>query len=126
MGVTKTTSKEGDNETYPKAGDELGMHYVGTLKSDGSEFDSSRRKGRVFKFKIGVGMVIKGWDEGVMQMSLGERATLDITSDFGYGARGAGGVIPPNADLMFDVELLSINGKQAPGAPGEGGGCTLL
>ena len=59
-------------------------------------------------FKIGLGMVIKGWDEGVTQMSLGEKSVLTITSDFGYGERGAGGVIPPNADLRFEVELLAI------------------
>ena len=74
-----------------------------------SKFDSSRDRGQPFSFTIGVGQVIKGWDEGVMQMSLGEKATLDITSDYGYGARGAGGVIPPNADLLFDVELIAIN-----------------
>merc|ERR1711965_935916 len=99
---------EGNGKTFPKAGDTLTMHYTGTL-TDGSKFDSSRDRGSPFQFTIGVGQVIKGWDEGVMQMSVGERATLNISSDFGYGARGAGGVIPPNADLLFDVELLRIN-----------------
>lgn len=87
------------------------MHYHGTLASNGSKFDASRDRGRPFQFTIGIGQVIKGWDEGVMQMSLGEKAMLRITSDYGYGARGAGGVIPPNADLNFEVELLAINGK---------------
>ncbi len=85
--------------------------HSGTLASNGQKFDASRDRGRPFQFTIGVGQVIKGWDAGVMQMSLGEKAMLRITSDFGYGARGAGGVIPPNADLNFEVELLEINGK---------------
>lgn len=82
------------------------MHYHGTLASNGTKFDASRDRGRPFKFTIGVGQVIRGWDEGVAQMSLGEHATLAITSDFGYGARGAGGVIPPNADLNFGTYVL--------------------
>ena len=88
------------------------MHYVGTLASNGSQFDSSRAKGRPFRFTIGIGQVIRGWDEGVMQMSLGEKAILRITSDYGYGTRGAGDVIPPNADLVFVVEVLEINNGQ--------------
>ena len=87
------------------------INSSGTLASNGNKFDASRDRGRPFQFKIGVGQVIKGWDEGVAQMSLGEKAMLRITSDYGYGARGAGGVIPPNADLNFEVELLAINGK---------------
>ena len=94
------------------------MHYTGTLVSDGSKFDSSVDKGRPFVFKIGLGMVIKGWDEGVMSMSLGEKAVLTISSDFGYGAQGAGGVIPPNADLRFEVELLGIGALKAGGGSG--------
>ena len=74
------------------------------------QFDASRDRGRPFQFTIGIGQVIRGWDEGVAQMSLGEKAVLRNTSDYGYGARGAGGVIPPNADLNFEVELLGING----------------
>eukprot|EP00992_Anisonema_acinus_P007811 TRINITY_DN3808_c0_g1_i1.p1 TRINITY_DN3808_c0_g1~~TRINITY_DN3808_c0_g1_i1.p1 ORF type:complete len:110 (+),score=23.28 TRINITY_DN3808_c0_g1_i1:33-362(+) len=109
MGVTKETRSAGDGRTFPKKGDNLTMHYTGTLASNGQKFDSSVDRGRPFQFQIGVGQVIKGWDEGVMQMSLGEKALLKITSDFGYGARGAGGVIPPNADLNFEVELLKIN-----------------
>ncbi|KAJ9452892.1 Peptidyl-prolyl cis-trans isomerase [Diplonema papillatum] len=109
MGVQKQTITPGDGVTFPKAGDKLTMHYTGTLTSNGSKFDSSVDKGRPFSFTIGVGQVIKGWDEGVIQMSVGEKAKLLITSDYGYGARGAGGVIPPNADLTFEVELLQIN-----------------
>jgi FK506-binding protein 1 len=126
MGVEVDTSVDtacaGDGVTFPKAGDKLSMHYVGTLASDGSTFDSSRAKGREFQFTIGVGQVIKGWDEGVAKLSLGQRATLRITPDFGYGAAGAGGAIPPNADLVFDVELLKINGKKVGGA----GACAVL
>jgi FK506-binding protein 1 len=70
-------------------------------------------------------MVIRGWDEGVMKLSLGQKARLDITSDFGYGPSGAGGVIPPNADLIFEVTLLAINSDAAPNAGG-GGGCSLV
>merc|ERR1711904_176365 len=107
MGVTVETITPGDGKTFPKKGDKLSMHYTGTL-TDGSKFDSSRDRGTPFEFTIGVGQVIRGWDEGVIQMSVGQRATLKISSDFGYGSRGAGGVIPPNADLIFDVELLGI------------------
>lgn len=122
MGVTKTTIKPGDGENKPKKGDKLSMHYVGTLKSNGTKFDSSIDRGTPFSFKIGKGEVIRGWDEGVMKMTLGEKAKLDITSDYGYGAEGAGGVIPPNADLIFEVELLGINDMKV---PEEGGCCTI-
>lgn len=81
----------------------------GTLSSNGQKFDASRDRGKPFQFVIGTGQVIQGWDEGVMEMSLGEVAMLHITSDYGYGPQGAGGVIPPNADLDFKVELLKIN-----------------
>jgi len=113
MGVTKDPKDAGDGQNFPQKGDKLKMHYTGTLKEGGKQFDSSRDRGDLFEFTIGVGQVIKGWDEGVVQMSLGERAILDISSDFGYGASGAGGDIPPNADLKFDVRLVAINGKQS-------------
>jgi len=115
MGVVKEIIRTGDGVNFPKQGDSLTRHYVGTLAEGGEEFDSSIRKGRPFRFTIGIGRVIQGWDEGVMQMSLGEKALLKITSDYGYGSRGAGGVIPPNADLNFEVELLAIGSKKAPG-----------
>ena len=99
-------------------------HCRRTLVSDGSKFDSSVDKGRPFIFKIGLGMVIKGWDEGVIQMSLGEKSVLTISSEFGYGSRGAGGVIPPNADLRFEVELLAINNLKAPSFSGGGSVCS--
>lgn len=102
----------GDGKTFPKVGDTVTMHYTGTLAKDGSVFDSSKKPGRgPFSTEIGVGRVIQGWDQGVPQLSLGEKAKLHIPANEGYGAAGAGSVIPPNADLVFEVELLAINGK---------------
>ncbi|OMJ14353.1 FK506-binding protein 1 [Smittium culicis] len=108
MGVTVDRLSPGDGSNFPKVGDKLSMHYTGTLE-DGKKFDSSRDRGSPFVFTIGVGQVIKGWDEGIMKMSLGERAKLTITGDYAYGPRGYPGLIPPNATLIFDVELLKIN-----------------
>lgn len=99
MGVTINRIAPGDGKTFPKKGDLVTMHYIGTLES-GSKFDSSRDRGTPFQTEIGVGRVIRGWDEGVPQLSLGEKATLTITGDYGYGARGYPPVIPPNATLI--------------------------
>ena len=106
-GFVVETVKAGTGVT-PKAGQMCVMHYTGTLASNGAKFDSSRDRGKPFEFRIGTGQVIRGWDEGVAQMKVGGHYLLKIRSDYGYGARGAGGVIPPNADLIFDVELLAV------------------
>ena len=93
--------------TFPKKGQTVVVHYTGTL-DNGKKFDSSRDRGQPFKFKIGHGEVIRGWDEGVAQLSVGQRAKLVCSPDFAYGSRGHPGVIPPNATLTFDVELIRL------------------
>jgi len=108
MGVTIQTLLPGDGVNFPKRGDNVTIHYVGTLQ-DGKKFDSSRDRNSPFLTQIGVGKVIKGWDEGVPQLSVGQKAILTVTPDYGYGARGFPPVIPPNAILHFEVELLKIN-----------------
>ncbi|PON27142.1 peptidyl-prolyl cis-trans isomerase fkr-3 [Trichoderma gamsii] len=117
MGVTVTTLEEGSGPS-PQPGQTVIMGYTGWLKdtsqpdNKGTQFDSSYPRDEPgkegFKTQIGVGRVIKGWDEGVPQMKLGGKARLDISSDYGYGPRGFPGAIPPNSDLIFDVHLLKI------------------
>jgi len=95
----------------PRTGQTCVMHYTGWLYANGAKgakFDSSLDRGQPFEFPVGTGRVIKGWDEGVASMKVGGKRTLIIPPALGYGARGAGGVIPPNATLMFDVELLAV------------------
>lgn len=91
-------------------GQRVKVHYTGWLK-DGKKFDSSVDRGQPFEFPLGAGRVIRGWDEGVAGMKIGGKRKLIIPSDLGYGPRGAGGVIPPNAELTFEVELLGIAGQ---------------
>ncbi|VDN04123.1 unnamed protein product [Thelazia callipaeda] len=107
MPVKIDNSKEGDGKTFPKSGQTVTCHYVLTLEN-GKEVDSSRSRGKPFKFKIGCGEVIKGWDEGVAKMSVGQRAKLTVSPDLGYGSQGIPGAIPPNSTLIFDVELLGV------------------
>jgi peptidylprolyl isomerase len=109
-GLQITDTKVGTGAS-PKTGQTCVMHYTGWLYENGAKgkkFDSSVDRGQPFEFAIGMGKVIAGWDEGVATMKVGGKRTLIIPPALGYGARGAGGVIPPNATLMFDVELLGV------------------
>ena len=109
-GLQITDTKAGTGAEARK-GQTVTVHYTGWLFNNGQQgakFDSSRDRKDPFKFPLGSGMVIKGWDEGVAGMKVGGKRTLIIPPELGYGARGAGGVIPPNATLKFDVELLGL------------------
>jgi FKBP-type peptidyl-prolyl cis-trans isomerase FkpA len=110
-GLQYIDTEVGTGATAQK-GQYVSVHYTGWLYNggvQGAKFDSSKDRGQPFSFDLGAGMVIKGWDEGVAGMQVGGKRTLIIPPELGYGARGAGGVIPPNATLKFDVELLGVN-----------------
>ena len=107
FGLLYKITKSNPEGKAPKAGDMVSVHYAGKL-TNGQEFDNSFKRGEPIEIPIGVGQVIKGWDEGIQLLKEGEAATLLIPSELGYGTRGAGGVIPPNAWLIFDVELVKV------------------
>ncbi|CAN4098596.1 unnamed protein product [Withania somnifera] len=106
QGLKKKLVKGGEGWETPEAGDEVEVHYTGTLL-DGTKFDSSRDRGDPFKFTLGQGQVIKGWDQGIKTMKKGENAIFTIPAELAYGESGSPPTIPPNATLQFDVELLS-------------------
>ena len=111
-GLQYLDTTEGDGPVATE-GQSVTVHYTGWLYQNGeqgSKFDSSKDRRDPFVFSLGAGMVIRGWDEGVAGMKVGGARTLIIPAELGYGARGAGGVIPPNATLKFDVELLGVSG----------------
>ena len=105
-GLKHIELKAGEGEEA-KAGQTVEVHYTGWLEN-GTKFDSSKDRNQPFRFPLGAGHVIRGWDEGVAGMKVGGKRRLTIPADLGYGARGAGGVIPPNATLIFEVELLGV------------------
>lgn len=108
-GMKIETLQQGTGDAA-KSGDTVSVNYVGTL-ADGTKFDSSIDRGQPFQFTLGQNNVIQGWELGVLGMKVGEKRKLTIPPELGYGAQGAGGVIPPNATLIFEIDLLSINGK---------------
>mgnify|MGYP002625478171 FL=1 len=99
--------KEAGSGKAPKRGDNVAVHYIGRLET-GTEIDNSGKRGQPIALALGTGQVIPGWDEGIGLMKVGGKATLIIPPDLGYGSRGAGGVIPPNATLIVDVELVDV------------------
>ncbi|MBU4360783.1 FKBP-type peptidyl-prolyl cis-trans isomerase [Patescibacteria group bacterium] len=103
--------KEGTGNRQVKAGDEITVHYTGMLL-DATKFDSSVDRGQPFSLTIGAGQVIQGWDAGIIGMKIGEQRRLFIPSELAYGEQGAGELIGPNADLVFDVELISIDSEE--------------
>ena len=111
-GLKYETLKEAPTDAQaPTKDKKVTVHYTGWLEKDGekgAKFDSSVDRGKPFTFTLGIGQVIRGWDEGVAKMKIGEQCRLTIPADLGYGSRGAGRAIPPNATLIFDVELLEV------------------
>ena len=111
-GLKYVITKKGDGKK-PQKGDKVVVHYTGKL-TDGSVFDSSVDKGDPFSFKLGAGQVIRGWDEGIALLQVGDKATFTIPPELGYGKRGSPPVIPADATLIFDVELMDVVGKVVP------------
>jgi len=109
LNIEVTRPKECTRKTV--RGDKVSVHYRGTLEKDGSEFDASYNRNKPLDFKVGSGMVIKGWDEGLLDMCIGEARKLTIQPEYGYGARGVG-PIPANAVLIFETELMGIEGVE--------------
>jgi FKBP-type peptidyl-prolyl cis-trans isomerase len=107
MSELKVEKYHEGNGAQAVKGQTVKVHYTGTLEN-GTQFDSSRDRGEPIEFALGVGQVIAGWDEGIAQLRVGDKAKLTIPASMGYGARGAGGLIPPNATLIFDVELVAV------------------
>ncbi|KAK4635577.1 FK506-binding protein 2 [Fulvia fulva] len=110
LNIEKTHSEECADSERTKIGDKISMHYRGTLEKDGSEFDASYNRNQPLDFAVGKGQVIKGWDEGTQGMCIGDKRTLTIQPEYGYGDRGVG-PIPGGAVLIFEIELMGINGK---------------
>ena len=117
-GITKKILREGEGGALPVTGEQITVHYTGRLEN-GTVFDSSVTRGQPFECSIGVGQVIKGWDVGMMSMSIGEKAELTIIGEFAYGASGSPPTIPPNATLIFEVELLKIGDREPIGMTDE-------
>ena len=125
--VQKQTLSLGDSETYPKKGDVVMVHYEARIarEEDEKPFDSSLQRGP-FKFKLGEGNVIRGWEIGMKKISLGERAMLKIPAEYAYGATGVDGVIPPFTDLDFEVHLMAINGRYNKDATAPARCCSIM
>ncbi|CAD8075852.1 unnamed protein product [Paramecium sonneborni] len=103
--------QRGSNSNYPEKGDQVKVHYTGKLL-DGTKFDSSKDRNQPFDFRVGIGQVIKCWDDVVLNLTLGDKVTVICPSDTAYGSRGAGRVIPPNSDLQFDIEMLGFRDQE--------------
>ncbi|OXA51965.1 peptidyl-prolyl cis-trans isomerase FKBP1A [Folsomia candida] len=120
MGIKFENLKSGDGATFPEAGQTVSVHYTGTL-TDGKKFDSSRDRNEPLKFKVGGGQVIKGWEEAITQMSVGQRARVTCPPELAYGGAGKAGLIPKNATLVFDIELLGVESTKGKGGGAAGG-----
>jgi len=107
MGVQTEVLRQGDGVNFPSRGQTLVVHWTGYLQS-GQKFDSSLDRREPFSFRLGMNQVIRGWDEGLAELSLGQKVRMTISPDFAYGAHGYPGVVPPNATLIFEVELISF------------------